>query len=344
MPAEDDGQFLDHAELSNGSRYGFPALLQELANQGVPARQVFDLAGVDEDLDELDYQQRLAVFRAAARLCKRADTALRAGQRQQVSFYGAYGYAMAMSDTLADAWRVGRDFFRLSGSMFRISLDIKQESSLGVWRSYHPESLGAVLPFVAEYWRSSQLRLFSLILGRTFPSRRMTFPYPAPKHASVYREVLGCPVQFASDVMEWHFDAAVLEDRCARAVPDVAQLCEVYCEAFVRRSGGKSLFQQEVLRACVRNLAAARVQAPVIASELEVSTRTFYRRLADEGVSYQTLLDQLRASVASEYLKNTDLPVDEIATRCGYQDVANFRKAFRRWTSSSPTRFREGDH
>ena len=103
---------------------------------------------------------------------------------------------------------------------------------------------------------------------------------------------------------------------------------------------GRSLFQQQILRACVKNLAAANVQAPVVAQTLNMSVRTMYRRLGEEGVTYQALLDRLRSSVAMEYLRNTQLPVEEIASQCGYQDVSNFRKAFRRWTGAAPTAFR----
>lgn len=325
-------------DLGTRERYGLPALFAELARQGVSRQAVLADSGLERADGELSFQERLALFRSAEKLAKEPETALRAGQRQQIGYYGAYGYAMATSETLADAWRVGRDFFNLSGSLFRISLDI--ENGVGVYRSYDPESLGPVLPFVAEYWRSSQSKIFSLVLGRSFPSLQMSFPYPKPGHAALYRRVFGCPVQFGSERMEWHFDASVLSEPCASADPGVARLCEAYCEQFVQRSEGKSLFQQQVLRACVKNLASSKVQAPEIARALNISVRTFYRRLGDEGVSYLALLDRLRSSVALEYLRNTTLPIDDIATRCGYQDVSNFRKAFRRWTGQAPSFFR----
>ena len=329
---------MDYDQIKPSYRYGLPALFAELEQQGVAQQEVLEDAHLDSVAGELKYQERLALFRSAQKLAKQPGAALLAGQRQQIGYYGAYGYAMATSETLADAWRVGRDFFSLSGSLFRISLDI--EHGVGVYRSYNPESLGSVLPFVAEYWRSSQSKIFSLVLGRKFPSLKMYFPYRPPKHAPLYEEILDCPVRFEPGRMEWHFDASVLSEQCSSADPGVAQLCEDYCEQFVERSEGKSVFQQNIMRACVRNLSAASVQAPVVAKTLNVSVRTMYRRLADEGVSYQSLLDKLRSSVALEYLRNTQLSIEEIAIQCGYQDVSNFRKAFRRWTGTTPSSYR----
>ncbi|MDE2930761.1 MAG: AraC family transcriptional regulator ligand-binding domain-containing protein [Chloroflexota bacterium] len=329
---------IGHKELETRQRYGLPALFEELSNQGVTQQAVLADAGLESADVALSFHERLSLFRSAQRLAKNPETALRAGQRQQISYYGAYGYAIATSETLADAWRVGRDFFSLSGSLFRISLDI--EDGVGVYRSYNPESLGPVLPFVAEYWRSSQSKMFALVLGREFPSLQMRFPYSAPRHAALYKEVFGCPVHFGCERMEWHFDASVLTERCNAADPGVAQLCEDYCEQLVDRSEGKSLFQQQILRTCARNLSSAKVQASAVAKALNVSVRTLHRRLGDEGVSYLALLDRLRSSVALEYLRNTNIPIEEIASRCGYGDVSNFRKAFRRWTGNAPSFYR----
>lgn len=331
---------VDQHELDTSHRYGLPALFGELESQGVSRKAVLVDSGLVSVEGQLNFQQRLALFRSAQKLAAKPETGLLAGQRQQINYFGAYGYAMATSETLSNAWRVGRDFFSLSGSLFRISLDV--QDGVGIYRSYNPESLGPILPFAAEYWRSSQSTIFTLVLGRTFPSLKMYFPYAAPKHAALYREVLGCPVHFKPGRMEWHFDASVLKEPCSFADPGVAQLCENYCEQFVERSHGKSMFQQQILRTCVRNLGSANVQAAVVARSLNMSVRTMYRRLSDEGVSYQALLDRLRNSVAVEYLRNTNLPIEEIGTQCGYQDVSNFRKAFRRWTGTSPSSYRGG--
>jgi AraC-like DNA-binding protein len=77
-----------------------------------------------------------------------------------------------------------------------------------------------------------------------------------------------------------------------------------------------------------------------IASELGLSLRTFHRRLADEGLSYQSIVDGMRRSLATELLENTRLSIDQVAERVGFADATSFRKAFRKWTDRSPTDFR----
>ncbi len=327
-----------HTELPSLEKYGLRALFDELASHGISKNDLLKDTGIDHATSDLNYHERVALLRSAYAHAKDPKSALHAGQRQEIENYGAYGYALATSETLQDAWRLGGEFFSMSGSVFRISLDI--DGRTGVWRSHNPQSLGDMLPFVAEFWRSSQIRVFSLILGRQFPSTYMTFPYPAPRHASLYKKIFGCPITFNSDAMEWAFDARVLGEPCAHADPATARLCETYCDQFVKSSGGKSAFQKEVLRACARSLESGSFDAISVAQSLNLSTRTFYRKLKDEGISYQTLSDNIRKSVAVEYLRNTNMRIEEIASRCGYQDISNFRKAFRRWTGRSPSSYR----
>ena len=72
-----------------------------------------------------------------------------------------------------------------------------------------------------------------------------------------------------------------------------------------------------------------------------LSLRTLQRRLADAGKSYQAIIDEVRASLALEFLEHTSLPVAEIAARTGFSEVASFRKAFRKWTGNAPSHYRE---
>lgn len=320
-------------------RFGYPALFAELEAQGIQKTEVEKRAGLDFDKTDLEFHERVTLFKTAQSMARRIDTALLAGQRQEISYYGPYGYLMATSSTLADAFRLGREFFSLSGSVLRISLKI--ENGVGVFRSHEPESLGTVLPFVAEYWRSSQSRLFSLMLGRSFPSISMKFPYESPKHAAVYADVFNCSIEFGSEIMEWRFDADALLEPCVHADNNTAKLCEDYCEQFISESGGKSSLQREILRVCVTSLATNQADARSVAKALNMSVRTLYRKLDSEGTNFKSLVDRLRSSVAIEYLTNTTIPVEEIATRCGYQDVSNFRKAFRRWTGAAPSAYRQ---
>jgi AraC-like DNA-binding protein len=47
--------------------------------------------------------------------------------------------------------------------------------------------------------------------------------------------------------------------------------------------------------------------------------RTLSRRLADEGATYEEVVDQLRRSLALQYLKESSMSVSQIAWQLGYE-------------------------
>ena len=71
-----------------------------------------------------------------------------------------------------------------------------------------------------------------------------------------------------------------------------------------------------------------------------MSSRTLSRKLAEEGTSFAEILDQLRAALAERYLHDESLPVSEIAWLLGYREVSSLTHAFKRWTGTTPQRFR----
>jgi len=81
--------------------------------------------------------------------------------------------------------------------------------------------------------------------------------------------------------------------------------------------------------------------ADSIAAELHMGLRTLQRRLEAEGTAFSEVLDGARREVALELIE-TDLPVRDLATRCGFSGSRALIRAFRRWTGSTPAAYREG--
>jgi AraC-like DNA-binding protein len=319
------------------SGYGLQALFDELEAQDVSRTQLLRLAGIRSIDGALTQSQRLALLRAASELAPDPLTALNAGQRQRVHHFGVYGFALATSPTFGEAFSFGRQHLQLAGAVLRISF--REEAGIGILRSHNPRALGNLLPFVAEFWRSSMTTLLSEILQARFPSLQMRFPYSRPGHAAAYTRLFACPIQFESDPMEWHFDAEILQRPCPNASTLTANICQDFCEAVIASDDAPTPLQRD-LRSFVLGNTSRRITAQEAALATGLSKRTLFRRLTEEGTSFQRLLDQTRSSLACEYLENTRLPVSEIAERCGYSDEANFRKAFSRWQGKSPSLWR----
>ena len=78
-----------------------------------------------------------------------------------------------------------------------------------------------------------------------------------------------------------------------------------------------------------------------VAESLHVSERTLRRRLEAESTSFRSTFEEIRDLLAREYLAKTELTVAEIAHLLDYAETVNFRRAFVRWNSVTPSQYRQ---
>jgi AraC-like DNA-binding protein len=76
------------------------------------------------------------------------------------------------------------------------------------------------------------------------------------------------------------------------------------------------------------------------AEKLGLSVRTLQSRLTREGIRFSEILERQRVELAKEYLKQDQMCLDEVAVLLGYSEQTSFGRAFKRWTGSTPQRFR----
>lgn len=77
-----------------------------------------------------------------------------------------------------------------------------------------------------------------------------------------------------------------------------------------------------------------------IASLSFMSPRTLQRRLGEEKTRLSVLIEEERARQALDMLRQTSLPIRNVAVELGYGSPASFTRAVRRWTARTPTSLR----
>ena len=83
------------------------------------------------------------------------------------------------------------------------------------------------------------------------------------------------------------------------------------------------------------------LSADNVADLLALHSRTLRRRLAAEGTSFNTVAAAVRFDIAQQLLRDTDMPLGEIANALGYADLTAFVRAFRGWAQCPPGQWRE---
>lgn len=72
-----------------------------------------------------------------------------------------------------------------------------------------------------------------------------------------------------------------------------------------------------------------------------ISTKTIYRKLKQQGQSFQKLQQSKKCTQALKLLNDKALSIEQISTILGYQDPSNFTRAFKRWAHVSPSKYRK---
>jgi AraC-like DNA-binding protein len=118
------------------------------------------------------------------------------------------------------------------------------------------------------------------------------------------------------------------------------RLLETQADQILERLPQRSGVAEQVQRTLAADLSAEATRIDIFARQLAMSGRTLQRRLTDEGVSFQQLLDAARKEAAGRYLVESTLAIGEVAYLVGYSEPAPFHRAFKRWYRMTPETFR----
>jgi len=169
-----------------------------------------------------------------------------------------------------------------------------------------------------------------------------SFSFEAPPHRDAYPLMFGGELHFGADRTSYSFDARYL------ALP--LQRDERALRIMLRRALPLTVLQyrrDRLLGQRVRELLRKRggevATAEAIATLLNLSSRTLHRQLLEEGVSLQTLKDEVRHELAAEQLRRTERPIKQIALAVGFRNEKSFSRAFRAWSGVTPGAFRRRD-
>jgi AraC-like DNA-binding protein len=104
--------------------------------------------------------------------------------------------------------------------------------------------------------------------------------------------------------------------------------------------GERSPMSARVRSALLDLFTSGRSGAEEVCRHIGVSRSTMQRRLREEGLSFQDVLDDTRKDLAIRYLSKSALSNFEVAYMLAYQDQGSFFRSFRRWTGTTPEKFR----
>lgn len=263
--------------------------------------------------------------------------ALRLGANMHLGTHGLLGHAILSSRSLRQAAGLMIQYSPLQGAQGHIQLAFTSDHAVLTFEP--PFEVGGAPHFLVELFFASVLAALRQLIGPLPDECRLELAYAPVMPDEVYRRHLGVNVSFGHEVNRFVGPNDRIDQPLSAAGIPVAEMYRRQCEKLLRDMDAADGVAGEVRRMVL----GARGKFPGIeeaARRLNVSERTLRRRLSDEGVSYRGIVDDVRSYLAREYLRETPLCVADVASLLGFDDVANFRRAFRKWNGCAPQYFR----
>ena len=314
------------------------------AGDAINARAVLSSVGVDADglwdpkhmLDEDDYY---GMIESMAEQIDITALPVIVGEAMHPDEYGALGLAWkAAPNLLGSLSRVVR-YWRLWTSVTQYEL---KETERGILYIQHREGsrrLGTRIS--VEATAASTVSLSRQVSPRPFAPIEVTFKHAAPRTIEHHEAFFGCPVLFEGDK-----DAMLLSHQSVlqpNVLGDegITRFLVSHLDRELAQIDDTPALSAQTKGEIARALSEGLPNMADIARGLGLSARSLHRRLADHGLSFQSLAEETRREIAIGMLEDKGYALSEIAFLTGYSEQSAFNRAFKRWMGVTPTTYRK---
>jgi len=282
-------------------------------------------------------RQRLKIYQNIFERCDDPMVFLTAGDAATVCTFGIWGYALMSSSNYLDAIHIAFKYLQLTGPLLEKSFDV--EGDMAMFEGKDALFLGPLLQPVIDFWFAFTVRLSREVTRNAFVPERIELSIQEPPQRDAYKRLFGCPVLFGAGRNRVCFGVENLTIALPRADTLSFQICDELCANILKDMKMATGPAHEV-RDLILRTPNDFPSLSDVANQLYTTPRTLRRKLAEQGTSYQQILNDVRKSLAIKFLRETQLSMDEIAERVGFSDSRNFRQAFKKWTDTTPSSHR----
>jgi len=308
---------------------------------GVEERALLDGADVDEaalhvPTSRVSGTSFAAVARRAMTLTGEPGLGVYFGMQTRITWHGFLGFAAMASETLDDALELVIRYSPTRASQVAWRRGVEGENSY--LELVEVEPLGDLHEFVVSWLLVSLALIAGRLVDRPLSGHAEVSFEELPHHPALRRYVT-VPLQFGRPRDRLVFPSTLLRLPILGADRAAHHQALAQCERELVSHGNAGQLAARVIALLPRAGGGFR-SLEDLAGELSMSPRTLRRQLESAGTSYGAVLDRLRRSRSLELIDDPTRSIESIATELGYSDAANFTRAFRRWTGSSPTEHR----
>ncbi|EPJ46184.1 MAG: hypothetical protein OFPI_34950 [Osedax symbiont Rs2] len=320
------------------------ALLQIVQHQGISISDALVNSIIEQStLDAPGQRYQVAVFaQLLAQLIQRTNTPklpLLAAEAPQPRMLGCLGFVMTTANTLQDAYQMLSDYIALVHDGVQLHIEHHQQHCTLTLQ------LEGNDPAVTEYFMGCLLNWPRWLTGRQVPAQSISFIFPQHQGQD-YHQQLATAVSFSQTHNQVVFSNQYMALACSEANWEMQQLhCNFADQLLLRSMQQQALISQtkHQIRKLIQQTPTAdsqTIRRQQVATCLNLSLRTFQRRLKLLDSNFQKIYDSVRHEVCLQLIADQELNFAQISYKLGFSNPSALQKAFKRWMKTSPSEYR----
>lgn len=321
------------------SLQGFPELVEELG--GDPA-VLLALAHIPADAvgDQdsfINHRGVIAALEAAATATGTPDFGRQLAMRQGLEILGPVGVAARTAATVGAALKAIDQYMAVYSPTLSATIDARPTERYARYDWKVVSDRPPPHRQAAELALGVSLQIFRLLAGPDFTPVSVHFRHEPLTGAKDYTRYFGCPVRFSHPNTGFLFPRAIL----ARPLAADTAVHEVVREYLNTIAVPADVQTTEPVRLLIRRmLPTGGLTLDLVANHLAFHPRTLQRQLEAQGTSFATLVDEVRREDTERYLRDSDIPLGQLAGILGYSEQSVLSRSCQRWFGTSASAYR----
>ena len=272
-----------------------------------------------------------------ARATRTDDFALRLAAQRKLSALGPISIVLREEPTPRAALDTLCRYLKLVNAS--LTIRIEEAGSVVVIREDLLPSPGLEMRQSVELAVSTMFRMLGELIGPQWRPIEVCFTHRPPADPSAHRAFFGRSVKFNQEFNGLVCSAADLAAPRQPGDPVAAGFARKHLEAALK---DRTESVQETCRQLILALLpGGHCTAAEVARHLRVDRRTLHRRLDAEGLTFSSLLDQVRGDLVKHHLREGDIPVGEVAELLGFSNGSSFGHWFQNLFGCSASQWRK---
>ncbi|HEY0669807.1 MAG TPA: AraC family transcriptional regulator ligand-binding domain-containing protein [Sphingobacteriaceae bacterium] len=333
--------------MDNSIRSFVLSFLAYASLRDVDSERLCELSGISyrkliaEENYTVSPVQIRSLWQNAVYLTKDDLFGLHFGESLQLAALGIVGEIIKSSNTVGEALDIAASLTHLITDLFHIKI------------ARHPGTFSVLFIPQSSNWKTDVVcrqvldmlmafvihEMDGLVLQKIVP---LSFSYTAELiDEEESCRVMRCKMDSNRNEISLSFENKYLNEPILSANYELQNILIRKVHTLAPGTGKARALKTSIFNYLLSNSYLGILSLEQVASNFNMSGRTIQRRLKEESTSYQQVADDVRKTIAINYLQSGSYPLKQISFLMGYNELSAFSRSFKRWTGKTPASYQK---